>query len=90
MGKIYNFGAGPAKLPEEVSHQIIYEILKTLRSIGKYLIFIVNGFLQVYDILKDELTNFDGTGISLLETSHRSQTYFKLNKEVQDVVRRLM
>ncbi|XP_039749963.1 probable phosphoserine aminotransferase [Pararge aegeria] len=61
MGKIHNFGAGPAKLPEEV-----------------------------YDIIKDELTNFDETGISLLETSHRSPTYFKLNKEVQDVVRRLL
>ncbi|CAG4992254.1 unnamed protein product [Parnassius apollo] len=61
MVKIHNFGAGPAKLPEEV-----------------------------YDIIKNELTNFDGTGISLLETSHRSQTYFKLNTEVQDVVRRLL
>ncbi|KPJ18933.1 putative phosphoserine aminotransferase [Papilio machaon] len=61
MVKIHNFGAGPAKLPEEV-----------------------------YDIIKDELTNFDGTGISLLETSHRSQTYFKLNTEIQDVVRRLL
>ncbi|CAK1598683.1 unnamed protein product [Parnassius mnemosyne] len=61
MVKIHNFGAGPAKLPEEV-----------------------------YDIIKNELTNFDGTGISLLETSHRSQTYFKLNAEVQDIVRRLL
>ncbi|XP_013165132.1 PREDICTED: probable phosphoserine aminotransferase [Papilio xuthus] len=61
MVKIHNFGAGPAKLPEEV-----------------------------YEIIKDELTNFGGTGISLLETSHRSQTYLKLNTEIQDVVRRLL
>ncbi|KAL4707902.1 hypothetical protein ACJJTC_013693 [Scirpophaga incertulas] len=61
MPKVYNFGAGPAKLPEEI-----------------------------YDIIKNELTNYEGTGISLLETSHRSSTYLKLNAEVQDVVRRLM
>ncbi|XP_045447106.1 probable phosphoserine aminotransferase [Melitaea cinxia] len=61
MPKILNFGAGPAKLPEEV-----------------------------YDILKNELNDFDGTGISLLETSHRSGTYLKLNKDVQSVVRRLL
>ncbi|XP_072939911.1 phosphoserine aminotransferase [Epargyreus clarus] len=61
MPKIHNFGAGPAKLPEEV-----------------------------YEIIRKELTDFEGTGISLLETSHRSPTYFKLNTEVQDVVRRLL
>lgn len=61
MVKIHNFGAGPAKLPEEV-----------------------------YDILQKELTNFEGTGISLLETSHRTAPYLKLNKDVQDVVRKLL
>lgn len=61
MSKVYNFGAGPAKLPEEV-----------------------------YKIMKEELTNFENTGISLLETSHRSATYMKLNLEIQDVVRRLL
>ncbi|CAH2071489.1 unnamed protein product, partial [Iphiclides podalirius] len=61
MVKIHNFGAGPAKLPEEV-----------------------------YDIIREELTNFEGSGISLLETSHRTQTYLRLNTEVQDVVRRLL
>lgn len=59
--KVYNFGAGPAKLPEEV-----------------------------YDIIKSELTNFEGTHISLLETSHRSQTYMKLNTEIQNVVKKLL
>ncbi|RVE51830.1 hypothetical protein evm_003450 [Chilo suppressalis] len=61
MPKVYNFGAGPAKLPEEV-----------------------------YEIVRNELTNYDGTGISLLETSYRSSTYLKLNTEVQEVVRRLL
>ncbi|XP_013190338.2 probable phosphoserine aminotransferase [Amyelois transitella] len=59
--KIHNFGAGPAKLPEEV-----------------------------YEIIRKELTNFEGTGISLLETSHRTAPYLKLNKNVQDIVRRLL
>ncbi|XP_026321943.1 probable phosphoserine aminotransferase [Hyposmocoma kahamanoa] len=61
MVKIHNFGAGPAKMPEEV-----------------------------YNILRDELTNFEGTGISLLETSHRTAPYMNLNTEVQNVVRRLL
>lgn len=61
MPKVYNFGAGPAKMPEEV-----------------------------YEIIKKEFTDFEGTGISLLETSHRSATYLKLNTEVQNVVRRLL
>lgn len=59
--KVHNFGAGPAKLPEEV-----------------------------YEIIQKELTNFEGTQISLLETSHRSQTYMKFNTEVQNVVRKLL
>ncbi|KAI8424215.1 hypothetical protein MSG28_002790 [Choristoneura fumiferana] len=61
MVKIHNFGAGPAKLPEEV-----------------------------YEIIKKELTNYENSGISLLETSHRSGTYLKLNTEIQAVVRRLL
>ncbi|KAI5644429.1 aminotransferase class-V domain-containing protein [Phthorimaea operculella] len=61
MVKICNFGAGPAKMPEEV-----------------------------YEIIKNELTNFDGSGISLLETSHRTATYKNLNTEIQNVVRRLL
>lgn len=59
--KVFNFGAGPAKLPEDV-----------------------------YEIIKNELTNFENSGISLLETSHRTATYMNLNKEVQNVVRRLL
>ncbi|XP_011550441.3 probable phosphoserine aminotransferase [Plutella xylostella] len=61
MPNIHNFGAGPAKLPEEV-----------------------------YEILRSELTNFNGSGISLLETSHRSATYLKLNTDIQNVVRNLL
>lgn len=45
---------------------------------------------QVYEDIQKELTNFEGTQISLLETSHRSQTYMKLNTEIQNVVRRLL
>ncbi|XP_063824151.1 probable phosphoserine aminotransferase [Ostrinia nubilalis] len=61
MPKVHNFGAGPAKLPEEV-----------------------------YEIMRNELTNFEGSGISLLETSHRTPKYMNLNNEIQDVVRRLL
>lgn len=61
MSKVHNFGAGPAKLPEEI-----------------------------YETIRNELTNFEGSQISLLETSHRSQTYMKLNTEVQNVVKRLL
>lgn len=46
--------------------------------------------LQVYEIIRKELTDFEGSGISLLETSHRTPTYMNLNNEIQDVVRRLL
>ncbi|XP_026737224.1 probable phosphoserine aminotransferase [Trichoplusia ni] len=61
MPKVHNFGAGPAKLPEEV-----------------------------YEIIKNELTNFDGSSISLMEMSHRSKSYMKFNLEVQNLVKRLL
>lgn len=47
-------------------------------------------FYQVYEVIKSELTNFAGSHISLMETSHRSQTYMKLNTEIQNTVRRLL
>ncbi|KAI5644428.1 aminotransferase class-V domain-containing protein [Phthorimaea operculella] len=45
---------------------------------------------EVYNIIRSELTNFNGTGISLLETSHRSKAYIDFNTEVKNVVRRLL
>ncbi|KOB67372.1 Phosphoserine aminotransferase, partial [Operophtera brumata] len=44
----------------------------------------------VYEIIRNELTNFEDSGISLLETSHRTPKYMNLNTEVQNVVRRLL
>ncbi|XP_045494333.1 probable phosphoserine aminotransferase [Colias croceus] len=61
MPKIINFGAGPAKMPEDV-----------------------------YETIREELTNFKGSGISLMETSHRTSTYMTFNTETQNVVRRLL
>ncbi|VVD02303.1 unnamed protein product [Leptidea sinapis] len=45
---------------------------------------------EVYNQIREELTDFRRTGISLLETSHRSPTYMKFNTEVQELVRRLL
>ncbi|KHJ99073.1 phosphoserine transaminase [Oesophagostomum dentatum] len=56
-----NFGAGPAKLPEEV-------LLKA----------------------RDELINFNGTGISILEMSHRSKEFAEVLEETKGLFRELM
>ncbi|EYC30064.1 hypothetical protein Y032_0005g2427 [Ancylostoma ceylanicum] len=60
-GRKINFGAGPAKIPDEV-------LLKA----------------------RDELTNFAGTGISILEMSHRSKEFAEVLEETKDLLRQLM
>ncbi|WKX91299.1 hypothetical protein Q1695_009830 [Nippostrongylus brasiliensis] len=59
--KKINFGAGPAKLPEEV-------LLKA----------------------QEELINFNGTGISILEMSHRSKEFAAVLQETKQLLRQLM
>ncbi|CAJ0592921.1 unnamed protein product [Cylicocyclus nassatus] len=56
-----NFGAGPAKLPEEV-------LVKA----------------------RDELLNFNSTGISILEMSHRSKDFAEVLEETKSLLRELM
>ncbi|KAL6730994.1 phosphoserine transaminase [Ancylostoma duodenale] len=60
-GRKINFGAGPAKIPEEV-------LLKA----------------------RDELINFNGTGVSILEMSHRSKEFGEVLEETKDLLRQLM
>ncbi|XP_055851704.1 probable phosphoserine aminotransferase [Episyrphus balteatus] len=59
--KIINFGAGPAKLPEEV-----------LKEVQKNLI------------------DYEGTGLSVMEMSHRSAGYFKINEDAMNDLRELV
>ena len=49
LGRVYNFSAGPACMPESVLAQ-----------------------------LRDEITDFDGSGIGLLELSHRGPAYDRI------------
>lgn len=54
---VFNFGAGPAKLPQEVLKEA-----------------------------QENLLNYNGTGISVMEMSHRSKDYFKINDTaIQDL-----
>ncbi len=57
-GRVYNFSAGPACMPESVLHQ-----------------------------LRDELLDFEGTGIGLLEQSHRGAAYDRILAEAFASVR---
>ncbi|XP_067014650.2 probable phosphoserine aminotransferase [Anabrus simplex] len=59
--KVLNFGAGPAKLPEEV----LLEVQK-------------------------ELVHYGTTQISIMEMSHRTAEYMKLNDDAQQAVRDLL
>ena len=61
MGRVYNFSAGPAVLPEEV-----------LREAA------------------DEMLDYKGTGMSVMEMSHRSKAYEEIIKTAEQDLRDLM
>ena len=57
-GRVYNFSAGPAQMPDSVLQQ-----------------------------LREELLDFRGTGIGLLEQSHRGAAYDRILAEAFQSVR---
>ncbi|KAL2724633.1 putative phosphoserine aminotransferase [Vespula maculifrons] len=59
--RVINFGAGPAKLPEEVLREV-----------------------------QAELLSFAGSGISILELSHRSKDFEKIVNGAQNILRDLL
>lgn len=61
MGRVYNFSAGPAVLPEEVLKEAAEEML-----------------------------DYNGTGMSVMEMSHRSKAYDTIIKEAEQDLRDLM
>ena len=61
MGRVYNFSAGPAVLPEEVLKETA-----------------------------DEMLDYKGTGMSVMEMSHRSKAYDQIIKEAEQDLRDLM
>ncbi|MBE5967505.1 MAG: 3-phosphoserine/phosphohydroxythreonine transaminase, partial [Lachnospiraceae bacterium] len=61
MGRIYNFSAGPAMLPEEVLKEAA-----------------------------DEMLDYRGTGMSVMEMSHRSKAFEAIIQEAEKDLRELM
>ena len=61
MGRVYNFSAGPAVLPEEVLKEAA-----------------------------DEMLDYQGTGMSVMEMSHRSKAYEKIITDAEQDLRDLM
>ena len=61
MGRVYNFSAGPAVLPEEVLQEAA-----------------------------DEMLDYQGSGMSVMEMSHRSKVYDTIIKEAEADLRELM
>lgn len=61
MGRVYNFSAGPAVLPEEVLKEAA-----------------------------DEMLDYRGTGMSVMEMSHRSKAYETIIQEAEQDLRDLM
>ena len=61
MGRVYNFSAGPAVLPEEVLQEAA-----------------------------DEMLDYQGSGMSVMEMSHRSKVYDAIIKEAEADLRELM
>lgn len=60
-GRIYNFSAGPAVLPEEVLKEV-----------------------------QEEMMNYRGTGMSVMEMSHRSKAFDTIIKEAEADLREIM
>ena len=52
MGRVYNFSAGPAVLPEEVLKEAA-----------------------------DEMLDYQGSGMSVMEMSHRSKVYDNISRQ---------
>ena len=61
MGRVYNFSAGPAVLPEEVLKEAA-----------------------------DEMLDYKGCGMSVMEMSHRSKVFDDIIKEAEQDLRDLM
>ena len=61
MGRVYNFSAGPAVLPEEVLREAAEEML-----------------------------DYKGTGMSVMEMSHRSKAFETIIQEAEADLRELM
>lgn len=61
MGRVYNFSAGPAVLPEEVLKEAA-----------------------------DEMLDYKGSGMSVMEMSHRSKEYAAIIEEAEQDIRDLM
>jgi phosphoserine aminotransferase len=61
MGRVFNFSAGPATLPE-----------------------------PVLEIAQKELLDFNGTGMSVMEISHRSAAFTEVIEKAEDDLRTLM
>lgn len=60
-GRVYNFSAGPAMMPEKVLEEITLEVL-----------------------------NYNGTGMSVMEMSHRSAAFTQIIEEAEADLRKLM
>ena len=61
MGRVYNFSAGPAVLPEEVLKEAAAEML-----------------------------DYNGSGMSVMEMSHRSKVYEEIIEEAERDIRELL
>ena len=61
MGRVYNFSAGPAVLPEEVLKEAA-----------------------------DEMLDYRGSGMSVMEMSHRSKVFDTIIKEAEQDLRDLL
>lgn len=76
---VINFAAGPAKLPDEVNelYSDVFCLLKCL-------------FLQVLAEVQAELVDYNATGMSVMEMSHRGDTYLKIHEAAIKSVRELL
>lgn len=79
---VINFAAGPAKLPEEVIDLWLLLINKLLLN--------TYSLSQVLIEVQSDLIDYKGTGMSVMEMSHRGSTYLKIHEEAIKSCRELL
>lgn len=76
--KPINFGAGPGKIPEEVTLGHLHHFHK------------IKSYFQVLKEAKEEFLSYQHLEFSVTELSHRSEAYAIINQEAQNNLRELL
>jgi len=85
MPSTINFSPGPSKLPEDVRQDT-----KNCLEVMELCFILIFCIFQVLLQVQNELIDYQSTGISVLEMSHRSPEFLKIVTNAQQDIRNLL